>query len=96
MSGPIQFPVAKPFLPSSHHQPAETSPTMPQSPEEIIYRSYMWEGAVERIKSVMDALGLIPELSPFAKMNHGLLLAIPKVHLCHLQNEMPMLYSSGW
>ena len=62
MPGLIQLPIAELLLPSSHHQPAETSPTMPQNPEEIIYRSYMWEGAVERIKWVMDALGPIPEV----------------------------------
>jgi hypothetical protein len=62
MPGPIQFSVPEPFSPSSHHQPAETGLAMPQSPEEIIYRSYMWEGAVERIKWLMDALGPILEV----------------------------------
>ena len=62
MPGPIQFPVPEPFLPPSHHQPTETGPTIPQGPEAIIYRSYMWEGAIERIKWVIDALGSIPEV----------------------------------
>jgi hypothetical protein len=71
-----------------------------------IERSNTWEGAVGRIKWVMDTLGPIAEvsvlpfdvlgranfhtqLSPLAKMAHGLLLAIPKARpFCHSPNEI--------
>ncbi|KAH9074778.1 hypothetical protein EDB83DRAFT_2549485 [Lactarius deliciosus] len=37
------------------------------------------EGALERIKWVMDAVSSLAELHPYAKMAYGLLFAIPKV-----------------
>jgi len=46
-----------------------------------------WEGALERIKWVMDAVGPVAELSPYAKMAHGLLFAIPKTLLEQFQRD---------
>ncbi|KAH8993513.1 hypothetical protein EDB92DRAFT_413107 [Lactarius akahatsu] len=43
--------------------------------------SNKWEGALVRIKWVVDTLGPIAELHPIAKMAHGLLSAIPKTLL---------------
>ncbi|KAH9013573.1 hypothetical protein EDB85DRAFT_2280828, partial [Lactarius pseudohatsudake] len=40
--------------------------------------SNTWEGALERIKWVMDTVSPVAELHPYAKMAYGLLFAIPK------------------
>ncbi|KAH8986894.1 hypothetical protein EDB92DRAFT_1221990 [Lactarius akahatsu] len=40
--------------------------------------SNTWEGALERIKWVMDTVSSVAELHPYAKMAYGLLFAIPK------------------
>ena len=85
--GRIEFPAPEHFLPLSHHQPVETSNTIPQGREEMspagtgdpcpaldradeavnrivpIGGSNTWEGAVGRIKWVMDTLGPIAEVS---------------------------------
>ncbi|KAF8260413.1 hypothetical protein EI94DRAFT_905287 [Lactarius quietus] len=37
-----------------------------------------WEGALKRIKWVMDTVSPVAELSPYAKMAYGLIFAIPK------------------
>ncbi|KAF8259872.1 hypothetical protein EI94DRAFT_1706734 [Lactarius quietus] len=39
-----------------------------------------WEGAVERIKWVMDTVSPVAGLNPYAQMAFDLVLAIPKVH----------------
>ncbi|KAH9055541.1 hypothetical protein EDB87DRAFT_1303998 [Lactarius vividus] len=49
--------------------------------------SNTWEGALSRIKWVMDTLGPIAELHPIAKMAHGLLVAIPKTLLEQFQRD---------
>ncbi|KAH9055547.1 hypothetical protein EDB87DRAFT_1579779 [Lactarius vividus] len=49
--------------------------------------SNKWEGALERIKWVMDTLGPVAELHPIAKMAHGLLVAIPKTLLEQFQRD---------
>ncbi|KAH8993437.1 hypothetical protein EDB92DRAFT_404671 [Lactarius akahatsu] len=41
--------------------------------------SNKWEGALGRIKWVMDTVSPVAELHPYAKMAYGLLFAIPKV-----------------
>ncbi|KAF8260405.1 hypothetical protein EI94DRAFT_904934 [Lactarius quietus] len=46
-----------------------------------------WEGALERIKWVMDTVSPVAELSPYAKMAHGLLFAIPKTLLEQFQRD---------
>ncbi|KAF8263384.1 hypothetical protein EI94DRAFT_592133 [Lactarius quietus] len=46
-----------------------------------------WEGALERIKWVMDILSPVAELSPYAKMAYGLLFAIPKTLLEQFQRD---------
>ncbi|KAF8265039.1 hypothetical protein EI94DRAFT_390969 [Lactarius quietus] len=46
-----------------------------------------WEGALERIKWVMDTMSPVAELSPYAKMAHGLLFAIPKTLLEQFQRD---------
>ncbi|KAH9074718.1 hypothetical protein EDB83DRAFT_2515581 [Lactarius deliciosus] len=45
------------------------------------------EGALERIKWVMDAVSSVAELHPYAKMAYGLLFAIPKTLLEQFQRD---------
>ncbi|KAH9066749.1 hypothetical protein EDB87DRAFT_1819213 [Lactarius vividus] len=45
------------------------------------------EGALERIKWVMDAVSSVTELHPYAKMAYGLLFAIPKTLLEQFQRD---------
>ncbi|KAH9029897.1 hypothetical protein EDB84DRAFT_222829 [Lactarius hengduanensis] len=52
--------------------------------------SNTWEGALERIKWVMDTVSSVAELHPYAKMAYGLLFAIPKV-ICLRCRQMDML-----
>ncbi|KAN0126434.1 hypothetical protein V8E52_000074 [Russula decolorans] len=92
--GRIQFPVPERILPLSHHQPVETGNAMPQSREEMppitdcpnCPVEYVGKGRRED-QGVMDTLSPIAELSPFAKMAHGLLLAIPKTVLEQYQRD---------
>ncbi|KAH9055563.1 hypothetical protein EDB87DRAFT_1824562 [Lactarius vividus] len=53
----------------------------------IINLSNKWEGALSRIKWVVDTLGPVAELHPIAKMAHGLLSAIPKTVLEQFQRD---------
>ncbi|KAF8260400.1 hypothetical protein EI94DRAFT_904244 [Lactarius quietus] len=46
-----------------------------------------WEGALERIKWVMDTVSPVAELSPYAKMAYGLIFAIPKTLLEQFQRD---------
>ncbi|KAF8262865.1 hypothetical protein EI94DRAFT_1704432 [Lactarius quietus] len=46
-----------------------------------------WEGALERIKWVMDTVSPVAELSPYAQMAYGLLFAIPKTLLEQVQRD---------
>ncbi|KAH9051827.1 hypothetical protein EDB87DRAFT_647937 [Lactarius vividus] len=46
--------------------------------EEVIDRSNTWEGAVGRIKWVMDTLSPVAELHPIAQMTYKLLSVIPE------------------
>ncbi|KAH9013132.1 hypothetical protein EDB85DRAFT_984791 [Lactarius pseudohatsudake] len=49
--------------------------------------SNTWEGALERIKWVMDTVSPVAELHPYAKMAYGLLFAIPKTLLEQFQRD---------
>ncbi|KAH9069760.1 hypothetical protein EDB83DRAFT_400437 [Lactarius deliciosus] len=49
--------------------------------------SNKWEGALVRIKWVVDTLGPVGELHPIAKMTHGLLSAIPKTVLEQFERD---------
>ncbi|KAI9440928.1 hypothetical protein H4582DRAFT_1850592, partial [Lactarius indigo] len=49
--------------------------------------SNKWEGALVRIKWVVDTLGPAAELHPIAKMAHGLFSAIPKTLLEQFQRD---------
>ncbi|KAH9054284.1 hypothetical protein EDB87DRAFT_1825179 [Lactarius vividus] len=53
----------------------------------IINLSNKWEGALSRIKWVVDTLSPVAELHPIAKMAHGLLSAIPKTVLEQFQRD---------
>ncbi|KAF8260409.1 hypothetical protein EI94DRAFT_905078 [Lactarius quietus] len=46
-----------------------------------------WEGALKRIKWVMDTVSPVAELSPYAKMAYGLIFAIPKTLLEQFQRD---------
>ncbi|KAH9065325.1 hypothetical protein EDB87DRAFT_1053213 [Lactarius vividus] len=48
---------------------------------ESINRSNAWEGAVRKIKWVMDTLSPVAELHPIAQMAYRVLSVIPEVHL---------------
>ncbi|KAI9449451.1 hypothetical protein BJY52DRAFT_1192574 [Lactarius psammicola] len=49
--------------------------------------SKTWEGALKRIKWVMDTVSSIAELHPYAKMAYGLLFAIPRTLLEQFQRD---------
>ncbi|KAH9013922.1 hypothetical protein EDB84DRAFT_871474 [Lactarius hengduanensis] len=49
--------------------------------------SNTWEGALGRIKWVMDTVSPVAELHPYAKMAYGLLFAIPKALLEQFQRD---------
>ncbi|KAH9059819.1 hypothetical protein EDB87DRAFT_1577354 [Lactarius vividus] len=49
--------------------------------------SNTWEGALERIKWVMDTVSSVAELHPYAKMAYSLLFAIPKTLLEQFQSD---------
>ncbi|KAH8995204.1 hypothetical protein EDB86DRAFT_3243662, partial [Lactarius hatsudake] len=49
--------------------------------------SNQWEGALRRIKWVMDTVSPVAELHPYAKMAFGLLFAIPKTLLEQFQRD---------
>ncbi|KAH9025294.1 hypothetical protein EDB85DRAFT_234419 [Lactarius pseudohatsudake] len=49
--------------------------------------SNKWEGALGRIKWVMDTVSPVAELHPYAKMAYGLLFAIPKTLLEQFQRD---------
>ncbi|KAH9026560.1 hypothetical protein EDB84DRAFT_338491 [Lactarius hengduanensis] len=49
--------------------------------------SNKWEGALGRIKWVMDTVSPVAELHPYAKMAYGLLFAIPKALLEQFQRD---------
>ncbi|KAH9039720.1 hypothetical protein EDB84DRAFT_1415611, partial [Lactarius hengduanensis] len=46
-----------------------------------------WEGAIARIKWVMDTVSPVAELHPYAKMAYSLLFAIPKTLLEQFQSD---------
>ena len=60
--GHIQFPAPGHHSPLSHHRPVAIGNSVPQSREDPIDRSDMWERAVGRIKWVMDTLSPIAEV----------------------------------
>ena len=100
---------SSPMLPAADRRagisPAENALHDANEAMTTINLSKTWEGALERIKWVMDTLSPVaevrqcpfcqslftefhPQLSPYAKMAHGLLFAIPKVaclRYCHIE-----------
>ncbi|KAH8992358.1 hypothetical protein EDB92DRAFT_560619 [Lactarius akahatsu] len=105
--GPIHSTVPDPLLPSPDplsietdtHGQDKTSSTekalvalrLVDEAKKPIDRKNRWKEAISRIKWVMDIVSPIAELSPFAKMAYGLVMAIPEVHLFALLSEKETL-----
>ncbi|KAH9013513.1 hypothetical protein EDB84DRAFT_1582735 [Lactarius hengduanensis] len=67
--------------------PAENALHDADEATKAINLSSTWEGAVARIKWVVDTVSPVAELHPYAKMACGLLLAIPKTILEQFQSD---------
>ncbi|KAH9051943.1 hypothetical protein EDB87DRAFT_627171 [Lactarius vividus] len=67
--------------------PAENALRVADEAAKAINLSSTWEGAVARIKWVVDTVSPVAELHPYAKMACGLLLAIPKTLLEQFQSD---------
>ncbi|KAH9035728.1 hypothetical protein EDB85DRAFT_2273943, partial [Lactarius pseudohatsudake] len=71
----------------SHTEHARIALRRADRAQRPIDRTNTWEGAVRRIKWVMDTLSPIAELHPFAKMTYGLVSAIPRTLLEQYQRD---------
>ncbi|KAH9017272.1 hypothetical protein EDB85DRAFT_678770 [Lactarius pseudohatsudake] len=98
--GPIQSTFLGPLSPLSDPLPVETGAPMPDGQVEMLptERATLrvneaenqvngWNGAISRIKWVMDTVGPVAELHPYAKMAYGLVSAIPKTLLENRQYQ---------